>query len=516
MKKLSRLTLFSLIIFLYSSQALFLKAQTDLEAGKGYFFTSFKPDGFKKEVNVGNELYVRMNLGKTMFELAQEKGLESSFTAYGFVTVYINGNKAFTSNQLSFASNYSKVWTSFDIPLNINPDFIAKISSDQSMLETSQNIWVFQQLFQEKSIPKMYAASAMTSMTSGKYEVKVDFGLGNSSSSEPVATVCSGTVSVIVDEAGSEEIALNGPKHLRPLKADEKGKFVFSSQSFTPGKDKLTVNLELPQSPKYYNIKWCKANTCDYDHGSLLFYASLDGKFLASWSTVFWGADYDSKKDFDMVILPLTDAGYENSDAPFNKSILHKSAENPVVYALLDMLYGGQLLVGNHKLTIKTYSGECVPYDVSFENSHNYFIKWPSIAENTVDINVTQEGLTKLSNSSSAKKLTHAAGEWVAVDKALFAENSKNPDFQLIDISTTSQWKITKNSLGVILYRECRADVIYKSKFGYRFTENLVIKEDYSGGGKYTSPHLVSGIGVLITPAELSSMHRPVPGIKVK
>ncbi|PKP17614.1 MAG: hypothetical protein CVU05_15210, partial [Bacteroidetes bacterium HGW-Bacteroidetes-21] len=389
---------------------------SNLESGKGYFYTSFKPDGFKTEVNIGNELYVKMQLGKTMIELAQEKGLQVTSWAYGYITVYIDGNKSFVFGPISFDSRVTKGWLYMDIPLNVKPDFIEKISADQSMLSTDQDIWVFQQLFQENSIMKKYTTTAMKQMTTGNHVVKVELGLSSSESNkEPEVIIASGEVKVVADAAGSKELAMNGPKHLRPLEANEVGKIVYNTNTWVPGMSELSFKMQIPNPVKYYNMKWCKANTCDYDHGSILFYASIDGEPLAAWSTVLWGADYDTKKDFEMVVLPLTDAGYGSDDAPFNKSILYKNAISPVVYGLLDMLYGGQLAVGNHKLMIKMYSQECVPYDVSYELQNSYFIQWPSIAESTIEINVTQEGLNKLSNSSCATKLTHATGEWVAV-----------------------------------------------------------------------------------------------------
>ena len=490
---------------------------TKFEAGKGYFYTSFKPTDYKTEVSVGDELYVRMELGKTMYELMQDAGLDPSFSAYGFVTVYIDGNKQFMTGPYTFQSNMSKVWTFINIPLNVKPDFIEKVSSDQSMLETDQDIWVFQQLFQEGGIITQYTTAAIKSMSSGSHKVKVEFGLAKSSSEEnPQMVACTGEVTVKADAAGAEQLAESGPKNLRPLKEEEKGKFVFGINSYTPGNGELKVTWELPQAPKYYNMKWCKATSCDYDHGNINFYVSVDGQALSAWSAQLWDADYETLKSFDMVLLPASDKGYGSLDAGFNSSKLFKDS-NPVVYALLDLLYGGKLSVGKHTLKIKAYSQECVPYDVDYEFQDSYFAQWPAIAETTIELNVTQDGLNKLIASSDAKPLSHAGGEWAAVDAKLLSNGTGvGDDAVMVDIATQTEWKVVTNSLGEILYRTCKADVVYKCQYGVRLQKNLVVREDYMGGGTYGQPYLSERVEFSFGPSLMNTMHLPVPLSKVQ
>jgi hypothetical protein len=486
----------------------------EMKPGSGYFYTSFKPNGFKNQVSIGDELFVRMNLGKTMVELAADNGLESSYTAYGFVVAYIDGQKVFTAGPYSFASNISKQWKYIDIPLNVNPDFAEKLAADNSLLETNQDVWVFQHLYQEKNVPVMYTTAAIGKMKSGTHELKIEFALANSGDSEPKATVCTGTVSIGVDEAGSNALALSGPKHLRPLKDNEKGNFVFSQSAFSVGNGELSVNLKLPNAPKFYNMKWCKASSCDYDHGAMSFYASIDGIPVAAWDADLWDADYETRKDFSMIILPATDAGYGDMSATYNTNTLYKGA-SPVVYALLDMIYGGKLGVGNHKLTIKAYSQECVPYDVSYEFIDSYFSQWPAIAENTIEFNITQDGLNKMMAASSAKPLSHAGGEWTAIDTKLKASNTGGI-YEVVDVACQTEWKVVTNSLGVILYRECKADVIYKCEYGYRLQKRVAVKADYMGSSSYGAPYFNERIEASHGPSLLGTMHLPVPAVKIK
>ena len=54
-------------------------------------------------------------------------------------------------------------------------DFAERLAADQSQLETNQDIWVFQHLYQEKNVPVMYTTAAIGKMTSGNHELKVEF-----------------------------------------------------------------------------------------------------------------------------------------------------------------------------------------------------------------------------------------------------------------------------------------------------------------------------------------------------
>lgn len=493
------------------------KVKSDFDAGNGYFYTSFKPASYQEKVNVGDELYVRMELGKTMIELAQEGGLDVSHFAYAYVDVYIDGKKTCHAGPYTFPSNYSKVWTYINIPLSISPDFIEKIQADQSLLETNQDVWVFQEIFVEGGIVSQYTTAAIQNMSVGTHTVKVDFGLCESDDDEEAKMVaCSGEVQVLVDQAGAEKLAENGPKYLRPLKEEERGTLTYSSSTFTPGNGELTANLSLPQSPKYYNMKWCQASSCDYDHGTICFYVSLDGKALVAWDAELWYEDYEKTKDFNFVILPKTDAGYTEADAAFNSSKLFKDY-NYIVYALLDLIYGGKMTAGNHTLNIKAFSQQSVPMGTNYELSDDYFGKLPFIAENSVTFQVTQAGINNMVASSSARKLSHAGGEWATVDAHLLSRGSGvGDDATLLDVATQSEWKVVTNSYGEILYRTCVADVLYSCKYGTRIEERMLVKEDYMGGGTYGKPYFAEMVGFSFGPSLMNSMHYPVPPSKVK
>ncbi len=486
-----------------------------LETGKGGFYTSFASAEYKNDVTPGKDLYVRMNLGKTMYELTAENGMEASFTAYGFVNIFIDGEKILAAGPYSFASNISKVWDYIDIPLNISPDFVDKISGDQSLLETNQDIWVFQQMFQDSSIHKKYAAFAFALLSSGSHKLRVEFGLGESGAQEPGAIVCSAEVNVSAEGADIEAMIKNLPKHMRPLEESEKGKFIVSNNPFIAGINELSASMELPQPPKYYNMKWCQATSCDYDSGYLEFYVSIDNIPVTAWSAKLHDADYTERKNFDFVILPKTDDGLGTYEAAFNNSDLFKS-ENSIVYALLDMLYGGHLSTGKHELRIKVYSQQCVPLNTDYEFQNDYFEKWPAIAESKIEFIVSEEGLNALTESSCTKKLSHADGDWVEADNILKRTNTNGPEFEIIDVATQTEWKVITNAFGIILYRECKADVIYKSGYGCRIQKRLGVRSDYLGDGTYGSPYFTERIEFSYGPSLLNSMHLPIPFAKTR
>ncbi|MDK9718321.1 MAG: hypothetical protein OEL57_10520 [Trichlorobacter sp.] len=317
-----------------------------------------------------------------------------------------------------------------------------------------------------------------------------------------------------VDAILSSALSKGGAKQKQVLSETERGRFVLSNTAFTAGSNDLTAKLELPQSPKFYNMKWCQASSCDYDNGYLELYVSVDNMPVAAWSAKLEGADYTGTKTFDFVVLPKTDAGIGVVEAPFNKSKLFQP-ENAVVYALLDLIYSGNLKNGPHKLKLKAYSKQTIPLNTAYEFEDSYFAKWPSIAETTIDFIITNEGRNTMARNSSAKKLSHATGEWIAIDKALKSSATGSAENQLIDVATKTTWKIIRNSLGAILYRQCKADVIYKSKYGYRLQKGILVKQNYTGSG-YGTPYFAERIQFAHGPSLLNSTHLPVPVEKVR
>ncbi len=497
------------------------KAQS-LESGKGYFYTSFKSKSFVDEVALNDELFVRLNFGKTMIEHADANSFSSSYTAYGFVTVYIDEKKSFTTGPISFASNISKKWSHIDVPLNVSPKFPEELSKDQSQLETAQDVWVFQHLFQDKNVPKNYVASAISKMSGSNHTVTVELGLGEVNDKEPKITIAKGTVKVKVDDASRLEMAKNGPKYGIPLDATEKGKLTLSNENIIPKGGDVTMKVDLPHPPKYYNVKWCQANTCDYDHGDLLVYVELDGAYLTRWNVELWNDDYEVKKNFEMIIAPKNDADFGKSSGLFNKSTFLGKNDNVFAYALYDKIYNTNFKSGEHTLVIKVLSPNNVDLygGVDFGATKEFFdsFSYP-IAEKTVKFNLSDADRTSFLNNSSSKKLGHAGGSWAAVDAHLL-KTTPNYDFATInDIACQTEWKVTTNSLGAILFRTCKADMIYTNNEGAtRVVRGLEVKQKYEGGNNYSKGGITDIIQHYFTDESgfLNNFHYPVSKNKVK
>lgn len=490
---------------------------TNSKAGKIYFYKKFKDFQFSNNFLASDELYAKINMGKTMIDYSSELGLSSTFYAYGFFKFYINNKLVATSGPYSFSSDMSKVWKDFDIPLSINPDFAKKLKAHPELLSTNKDIWLFQQLFVENSINMQFTTAEILNLKNGANSVKVEFGLGEKDAKEPKGIVASGEMNIKMDNTNKKELYNRGPKYLRPLDDKDRGNFKFASSTLNIGSSPISCTLELPNPPKFYNQYWCKANTCDYDHGNLVFYAELDGKFFASWSTEFDGDAYSKQKSFNLTILPANDSKLEDNDAPFNSEDLFKrtTVTNPLPYAMFDQIYSGLMKAGNHTLKLKVYSNESVPYSATFENTKEYHNKWRSIAETTVNLNLTNAARQHLIASSIAKKLRHAGGIWTSVDNHLKTSQT-NANAVIIDVAANTKWKITVNVLGVPIYRTCRADILYKTAAGaYRINRAVVVKEDYNGGS-YGKPYFTKVMDYNLSSFMLSPAHFPVPGIKVK
>lgn len=483
----------------------------DALAGKTAFMTKYGDSNYKNSCNIGDDLFARFVLKKTMVEYHSELGINETFNAYGFVVITIDGVQRAISGPMQFTSNYSKVWKYVVVPLNLDAvAFSQGAKSDPSILSTSQGVWMFTYINADVSPRKDYINAAIQYMKKSSHKVKIEFGLGGKSDKKPKGIVASGEITVNVDEAGLNKLYERGPKHLRPLKPEEAGKFTANNANFNLGSNDLSLTLSMPNPPKYYNMKWCQSMSCDYDHGEMVFYAELDGKFLASWQTTFWNADYEQKKSFAFIAIPKSDAGIEDVASNIHSATMFNKQDNVLALAFLDNIYGGKIQAGKHNLKITAYSIESFPTNSSFENSSDYYSSIPSIAENSFDFNITQSGIQKIKSTCTVKKPTHAGGSWTTVDNYLKAHSNES-GIKMIDVATKTQWKVYKNSLGVILYRTCKADVLYNhSEYGCRVMRGVKVKEDYSGGGSYSNPYF-DGANFNLPPFMLSTWNVPIP-----
>ncbi len=497
------------------------KAKTDaLADGTGNFYSDYAKKNFNTQFSVDKDIFVKFKFAKVMTDYFSEFGIEPAYNAYGFFNVYINGKKVFTDGPYLFPSNYSKKWTDFDVPLCTSPKFLKKFQENPGLLSSDQDVWVLQQISNPQGINSKFTMAAIQNFKTGNNKVKIEFGIGEKSDKAPKGIIAKGELTISMNAENKKELYKRGPKYMRPLEDNEKGKWVFNNNSYELGNGNLTVTLDMPQAPKYYNMKWCKSSSCDYDHGELMFAVYLDGKYLTGWTTTFWDDKYETQKMFNSIMFTADDKDFGNDLSKFNSSDFFRKVKNnnPVVYAVYDMLYAGKLNPGKHTLTFKAMSPESVPPNLTFEASNNYYDKLPVIAENTLNFNVSASAKNNLVAKSSAKKLKHAGGSWASVDAHL-KKSSTDGLATLIDVATYTQWKVTVNAFGTPLYRTCVANVLYKSKDGFtRLIRGVGVKEDYQGNSKYGQAYFTDLMNNYYTANSgfLNFMHYPVPYSKVK
>jgi hypothetical protein len=328
-----------------------------------------------------------------------------------------------------------------------------------------------------------------------------------------------GNLKNIKDRAGAIKSATNKANPGRELKDNEKGNFIFSTSEFTVGSGALSATLELPNPFKWYVMKWCKSSSCDYDQGDLNFAAFIDDELLTAWSAKIWDSDYKEAKSFPIVVLPETDIELGTYGASFNKSKLFKD-ENPLVYAMYDFIYSGRLKPGTHNLKIKVYTDEVVPLNEAYENIAEYHNKWTPIAENSITLTLTEAGLKGFIDASNAKKLTHAGGDWDAIDNHLKSTAASGLEkIQIIDVATNTEWKVTLNAFGVPIFRECKADIIYNSsEYGCRKISLVKIKQDYNASTGYGNPYVAENLNsyFFVGSTMVNHIHVPIPLSKVE
>lgn len=470
-----------------------------------YFENGFHTLNNMSSANIGDELWMNIKMDKTMMEYSADFGLESTFNAYGYFTIYMDGQKVAITKPFHFSSNYSKTWTDFDMPVAIAQDYGADQSKVAALVTSSQGVWATTTLQNESSLSRLYVSQAIKNFApkNGPHKLKIEFGLGEKSGTEPKGTVASGEITINVNDAGKKELYKKGPKYLQPLDDNEKGSISLNNGQFKLGENNLTATITLPQAPKYYALKWCTTMSCDYDHGNLSLTVLLDGEEIDGYSEL-WESKWESQKSFTFTLLTKNDNDFSNDVPPFNEEdLFQKDRNNNFVYALADIIYSGKIKPGSHKVTIK------VGHEVVVGNDKYNNI----IAEKSFDISFTDAQAKSFAASSNAKKLSHAGGEWTSVDNHLKSLYSAD---RVTDVACYTEWKVTRNSLGIILYRTCRADVYYKTlDGGYRIWRAQEVKEDYNGSS-YGKPYFVGHFRTDWGPTLLNNSHYPVPAIKAQ
>jgi len=486
-------------------------AVSKLASSQGYFTTDYGSSNFSNKANVGDDLFVKFKMGKTMHEHAKDLGISDSFSAYGFIVITIDGKNKVISGPHTFTSNYSKSWTDFDVALSVPNDFAQKYVDNPDLLSTSQAMWMVTTLNADNSIPKSYIETAILNMApkNGSHTVKVEFGLGEQDDKGPKGIICSSELTINVDDASKKELYKKGPKHLRPLDDNERGTFTSNASSFKLGENELKATLSLPEVPKYYRQKWCKAVTCDYDHGNLELFVEVDGIIVGSMGGELEKDAWMKQKSFDITLLTKNDNQIRDDFSPFNKEVFFSQNYNNIVYAMTDLIYSGRLKAGKHKIRLKLYSSEVIPYSAVYENTIAYNNQWIAIAENSFEFTLTDSQIKSFIGQSNAKKISHAGGSFTTVDNHL---KQKHASEGVTDVACQTEWKVTKNTYGVILYRTCKADVTYKSTEGggYRISKYIEVREDYNASS-YGKPYFNEMFRTDYGPTLLNTMHFPVP-----
>lgn len=315
-------------------------------------------------------------------------------------------------------------------------------------------------------------------------------------------------------EGGIDDMLGTGPKKKRPLKEEEKGKIMINPAAFVVGKSDLIAEISIPQPLQYYDILWCNSESCDYDHAVVYFYIELDGKYLTSWGIKMWDAAYLEQKQFSYILCTSSDLGFGDYEAAFNQGQLEDEQGNKSVYALFDKFYS-KLSAGEHKITMKVLSGQSMK-GPDYEASETYFNQFEAVAQGSITFNYTEADKSALMAKSVSKKLTHQGGEWTSVETHLKLHNTEG-EATIIDVAVTTEWKVYKNSYGVILYRLCNADMLYKNKEGYyRYLKSCEVREDY--GTSYGKPYFTEILYNYFTANSgfLSDFNYPVAPSKIK
>ncbi len=467
-------------------------ALATLAKGQGHISTDFVFNGPKDAVNVGDDMVVRFMFEKTMIEYAEDFGVSPGHFAYGFLNVYINGEKKM-SHTYSFASNISKVWEYIDIPVNLDPEFVKKLEADNSLLQTPQDIWMFQQSFNPELGTMNYVEEAVPYAKKGDFTVTVEFGLGEKGAEKASGIVAKKDIPVKVDEAGMEKFVMRGPRYLRPLRKDEVGKC--SAQGSNFGSEHISIIVDLPHPPKYYNQKWCQEGipaTCDYDQGDLKVIVYLDGKHYEYLDAEIAGKAYKEDTKLNFVVLPKTDGEMFSTTADEDRidGVSRLNHDGDYISKIIDEINGGKIAPGKHTVKIRIFAEEVVPKkewnrdDLNQITWEEFYADYDPIAEGEVTFNVTKEGIAKYQAKTYLDVPKAKVAKWATTEAQLKTQIS-DPNIVVKAVNIRwADWNVNYDAFKRPVSRETSADVYYfnKKTNSYRYLYSQKVKADYSGG----------------------------------
>ncbi len=467
-------------------------ALAKLEKGKGHISTDFVFNGPKQSVNIGEDMIVRFMFEKTMIEYAKDFGVSPGHFAYGYVNIYINGDKKI-SHSYSFASNISKVWEYIDIPVSLDPEFVKKLEADNSLLQTPQDIWILQQSANPEMGVMKYVEAAVPYARKGDYTVTVEFGLGEKDAKKANGIIAKKDIPVTVDEAGMEKFVMKGPKYLRPLKKDEIGSCAPKGSNF--GSEHVSIIVDLPHPPKYYNQKWCQEGipaTCDYDHGDLKVLIYLDGKEYEYLDAEIGGKAYTEETKLNFVVLPKTDGEMFGTTADEDRidGVSRVNMDGDYISKIIDQINGGKIAPGKHTVKIKVFAEEVVPKkdwnapEYSKMSWSEFYERFDPIAEGETSFNITREGITKYQSKTYLDVPKAKVAKWASTEAQLKSQFS-DPNIVVKAVNIRwANWNVNYNALKQPVSRETTADVYYfnKKTNSHRYLYSQKVKADYSGG----------------------------------
>ncbi|TNE55490.1 MAG: hypothetical protein EP338_04270 [Bacteroidetes bacterium] len=297
-----------------------------------------------------------------------------------------------------------------------------------------------------------------------------------------------------------------------PLKAEEIGKLEYNVPKLQIGESDLALKISLPKPPKYYAMRWCASSSCDYDHGEMFFLVELDGEILAHFDHTFWNDDYETKTEFQLLLLPKTDGNIKEDGVFPGLPAVTKRGE--VYMPMLDMVYGPLLKEGTHKLRVRMFNPQNSPKDMTYElGNPEYFNAWDPVIDQIVEFEVTEAGRKKMKDAASLEKpVTRKGGEWTAMEELLLSKSEKYPEGKCLRLVSSSDWTINRNAFGIILNRTSYVQIIFENKWGCRVTYNKVT-EQYDGSS-YGKPKMGNMHGTIKTPphmlVELTN-DKPIP-----
>jgi hypothetical protein len=277
-----------------------------------------------------------------------------------------------------------------------------------------------------------------------------------------------------------------------------------SIPSYELGSGPLDAKFSLPMTIKEYEMKY-NNSSLESGYSNIGVYAFLNGEKLIAYDVNVPYEDLTKSKEYILTIVPESDKDITSmSSKAHNQALYHKyKSQNSVMMLFLANAYN-KLPEGKHKLEIELRLSR----DDKTE---------PTLAKNSIEINITAEGRKKLATWSSVPLPTHFP-EYEKEDKVMLSKVKKDLaeyGVEVYDFFRKTEFQYFTDTWGNFTHRVYSSDFLIKADGVCWFIRNIKYSQPHIGGNNYGSEKRSEG-HVTVKTEDADKTAVPIPCSRLK